>query len=133
MSLYDGEDGCRPRARNVVTTAIIMARAPPATTSVEVTAKSANREYKGLTQSWAQTSVVPAPLTVPKSISSEMATSDNEQRVLQHAMNFLTANDPEKRLDIHLSYKSFQALEEQALALYGDEKYMSKDQAMLLL
>ncbi|KAK9357938.1 hypothetical protein V1504DRAFT_488651 [Lipomyces starkeyi] len=123
MSLYYGEDGCRPPARSLVTAAIITARAHPATTSVEVTAKSANKEYKGLTHSRAQTSVVPAPFAVPKSISSEMATSDNEQSSYQRALNFLTANEPEKRLDIRLSYKSFKALEEQALALYGDEKY----------
>ncbi|KAK9311754.1 hypothetical protein V1524DRAFT_473145 [Lipomyces starkeyi] len=100
MSHYYGEDGCRPPARSL--TAAI---------------------YKGLTQSRAQTSVVPAPFAVPKSISSEMATSDNEQISYQRALNFLMANKPEKRLDIRLSYKSFKALEEQALALYGDEKY----------
>ncbi|KAK9430980.1 hypothetical protein V1505DRAFT_399808 [Lipomyces doorenjongii] len=89
-----------------------MAPAPPVTTSVEVTTKYANKEYNGLTQ-------------VPKSISSEMATSGNEQVSYRRALNFLTANEPEKRLDIRLSYKSFRALEEQALTLYGDKRSLS--------
>ncbi|KAK9371513.1 uncharacterized protein V1513DRAFT_467521 [Lipomyces chichibuensis] len=106
-----------------------MTRAP-ANTSVEVTAKSAKKGYKGLTPSRAQTSMAPAPFAVPRSITSEMTTNDNEQVTYQRALNFLTANEPEKRLDIRLSYKFFQALEEQALALYGDEKHMSKGHAM---
>ncbi|KAK9355049.1 hypothetical protein V1523DRAFT_454519 [Lipomyces doorenjongii] len=89
-----------------------MAPAPPVTTSVEVTTKYANKEYNGLTQ-------------VPKSISSEMATSGNEQVSYRRALNFLTANEPEKRLDIRLSYKSFRGLEEQALTLYGDKRSLS--------
>ncbi|KAK9485381.1 hypothetical protein V1527DRAFT_496701 [Lipomyces starkeyi] len=52
-----------------------------------------------------------------------MATCDKEQVSYQRALNFLKANEPEKRLDIRLSYKSFQALEKQTLALYDDEKY----------
>ncbi|KAK9494124.1 hypothetical protein V1508DRAFT_444645 [Lipomyces doorenjongii] len=48
-----------------------------------------------------------------------MARSGNEQVSYRRAPNFLTANEPEKRLDIRLSYKSFRALEEQALTLYG--------------
>ncbi|KAK9495751.1 hypothetical protein V1508DRAFT_394499 [Lipomyces doorenjongii] len=38
-------------------------------------------------------------------------------------MDFLTANEPERWLDIHLSYQSFRYLEEEARALYGDAKY----------
>ncbi|KAK9371814.1 uncharacterized protein V1513DRAFT_386103 [Lipomyces chichibuensis] len=98
-----------------------LARAP-ANISV-VTGKSAKKEYKGQTQSRPQTSVVPAPLAVPRSITSAMTKSDNELLFYQRALDFITANEPEKRLDIRLSYKSFQAVEEQALALYGDEKY----------
>ncbi|KAK9358946.1 hypothetical protein V1504DRAFT_441734 [Lipomyces starkeyi] len=74
--------------------------APPATPSVKVTAKSANEKYKGRTQSQTQTSAS-----------------------YQRALNFLRANEPERKLDIRLSYTSFETLEEQAFALYGDEKY----------
>ncbi|KAK9312982.1 hypothetical protein V1522DRAFT_391937 [Lipomyces starkeyi] len=45
-----------------------------------------------------------------------MAIGDNEQVSYQLALKFLTANEPEKRLDIR------------PLALYGDAKYMSKYQ-----
>ncbi|KAK9490769.1 hypothetical protein V1508DRAFT_434580 [Lipomyces doorenjongii] len=41
-----------------------------------------------------------------------MASNDDEQASYQRALNFLTANEPERRLDIYLSYKSFQFLEE---------------------
>ncbi|KAJ8099603.1 hypothetical protein POJ06DRAFT_281809 [Lipomyces tetrasporus] len=56
-------------------------------------------------------------------MSLEMALRDNEKGSYQRALNFLTANEPEKRLDVRLSPKSFQLLDEQAHALYGDAKY----------
>ncbi|KAK9374028.1 uncharacterized protein V1513DRAFT_485514 [Lipomyces chichibuensis] len=49
-----------------------------------------------------------------------MASHDDERASYQRALNFLTANGPERRLDIYLSYKSFQSLEEKARAIYGD-------------
>ncbi|KAK9352754.1 hypothetical protein V1523DRAFT_450773 [Lipomyces doorenjongii] len=52
-----------------------------------------------------------------------MAPNDDEQASYQRALNFLTANEPERRLDIYLSYKTFQFLEENARALYADAKY----------
>ncbi|KAK9329762.1 hypothetical protein V1520DRAFT_363255 [Lipomyces starkeyi] len=54
---------------------------------------------------------------------NDMAAADNEQASYERALNFLTANEPERRCDIRLSYISFQALEEQAQALYGHVKY----------
>ncbi|KAK9351093.1 hypothetical protein V1523DRAFT_442188 [Lipomyces doorenjongii] len=48
-----------------------------------------------------------------------MATYDDERLSYQRAMDFLTANEPEQRIDIHLSYQSFRYLEE---ILYGDAK-----------
>ncbi|KAK9358457.1 hypothetical protein V1504DRAFT_461048 [Lipomyces starkeyi] len=56
----------------------------------------------------------------------EMATADDEQASYERALNFLTANEPERRFDIRLSYRSFQALEEQAHALYGHSKCVIK-------
>ncbi|KAK9358460.1 hypothetical protein V1504DRAFT_493797 [Lipomyces starkeyi] len=53
----------------------------------------------------------------------EMATADDEEASYERALNFLTDNEPERRFDIPLSYRSFQALEEQAHTLYGDTKY----------
>ncbi|KAK9336855.1 hypothetical protein V1521DRAFT_435486, partial [Lipomyces starkeyi] len=41
----------------------------------------------------------------------------------QRPLNFLRANEPERRLDIRLSDTSIETLEELAFALYGDEKY----------
>ncbi|KAK9317060.1 hypothetical protein V1524DRAFT_424290 [Lipomyces starkeyi] len=52
-----------------------------------------------------------------------MATADDEEASYECALNFLTDNEPERRFDIRLSYRSFQALEEQAHTLYGDAKY----------
>ncbi|KAK9364605.1 hypothetical protein V1509DRAFT_678257 [Lipomyces kononenkoae] len=52
-----------------------------------------------------------------------MALRDNEP--YQRALNFLLANEPEKRLDVRLSSKSFQLLDDQAGVLYGDAKYMT--------
>ncbi|KAK9338598.1 hypothetical protein V1521DRAFT_460965 [Lipomyces starkeyi] len=66
----------------------------------------------------------------PAATSAEMTAKSTKKDVLSAALNFLTANEPEKRLDIRLSHKSLLALEEQALALYGDA---SKYQEMQLL
>ncbi|KAK9427398.1 hypothetical protein V1505DRAFT_380276 [Lipomyces doorenjongii] len=56
-------------------------------------------------------------------MSLGMALRDNEQVSYRRALNFLMANEPEKRLDVCLSPKSFQFLDEQAHSLYGDAKY----------
>ncbi|KAK9337490.1 hypothetical protein V1521DRAFT_461934 [Lipomyces starkeyi] len=53
----------------------------------------------------------------------EINLSDREQEFYQRALNFLKANEPEKRLDVRLSPNSFRLLDEQAHALYGDSKY----------
>ncbi|KAK9388460.1 hypothetical protein V1515DRAFT_614518 [Lipomyces mesembrius] len=47
------------------------------------------------------------------------------EEILRRALNFLKANEPEKRLDVRLSPHSFQLLDEQVHALYGDAKYPS--------
>ncbi|KAK9366633.1 hypothetical protein V1509DRAFT_654540 [Lipomyces kononenkoae] len=65
-------------------------------------------EYKGQTET---------------AISLEMALCDDELASYQRAVNFLTTNEPERRLDLYVSYKSFQSLEDKARALYGDAKY----------
>ncbi|KAJ8097088.1 hypothetical protein POJ06DRAFT_262477 [Lipomyces tetrasporus] len=52
-----------------------------------------------------------------------MACVDDEEASYQRALNFLKDNEPERRLDIRLSYQSFRALEAQAHARYGDAKY----------
>ncbi|KAK9345649.1 hypothetical protein V1522DRAFT_407031 [Lipomyces starkeyi] len=56
-------------------------------------------------------------------MTSPMAPIDDEQASYRRALNFLTANEPERRLDICLSYRTFQALEKPAHVLYGDAKY----------
>ncbi|ODQ70259.1 hypothetical protein LIPSTDRAFT_75285 [Lipomyces starkeyi NRRL Y-11557] len=58
------------------------------------------------------------------SMSLEMALHDHQQASYQRALNFLKVNEPERRLEVHLSPRSFQLLDEQAHALYGDAKYM---------
>ncbi|KAK9361877.1 hypothetical protein V1504DRAFT_490978 [Lipomyces starkeyi] len=70
------------------------------------------------------TEMVPAPLRCQTRF---LPIGDNEQVSCQRALKFLTANEPGKRLEIRLSYKSLLALEEQVLALYGDAKYMSNN------
>ncbi|KAK9365116.1 hypothetical protein V1509DRAFT_634235 [Lipomyces kononenkoae] len=52
-----------------------------------------------------------------------MSPITKEQDSYKRAVHFLKANRPEGRLDLHLSYKSFQALENQAKAIYGNAKY----------
>ncbi|ODQ71354.1 hypothetical protein LIPSTDRAFT_73999 [Lipomyces starkeyi NRRL Y-11557] len=55
-----------------------------------------------------------------------MATADDEEASYERALNFLTDNEPKRRFDIRLSYRSFQVLEEQAHALYRHSKYVLK-------
>ncbi|KAK9235371.1 hypothetical protein V1525DRAFT_348461 [Lipomyces kononenkoae] len=52
-----------------------------------------------------------------------MARSNDERSAYQRALKFLIDNEPEKWLDIQLSYQNFIALNEQAHALYGDARY----------
>ncbi|KAK9314843.1 hypothetical protein V1524DRAFT_122332 [Lipomyces starkeyi] len=119
MSIYYSEVASGTRARSPLRASIAMARgqSPPATISVMDAAQSA-KEYKGQIQTDAATALSPQI-----SISLEMAPYDEERASYQRAFNFLTANEPERRLDIYLSYKSFQSLEEKARAMYGDAKY----------
>ncbi|KAK9319530.1 hypothetical protein V1517DRAFT_266116, partial [Lipomyces orientalis] len=106
VSLYYGEDASN-RVRSPPRGAIAIARAQS-----PLPAKT----YKGQMRS--QTGAV-TTLRLQKSISLlEMATYDDERLSYQRAMDFLTANEPERRLDIHLSYQSFRYLEEKARALY---------------
>ncbi|KAK9242393.1 hypothetical protein V1506DRAFT_517191 [Lipomyces tetrasporus] len=51
-----------------------------------------------------------------------------EQPSYQRALKFLRDNEPERRLDIRLSYENFKTLETQAAEFYGDAKYISNDQ-----
>ncbi|KAJ8103399.1 hypothetical protein POJ06DRAFT_272136 [Lipomyces tetrasporus] len=46
-----------------------------------------------------------------------------ERPSYQRALKFLRDNEPERRLDIQLSYENFGALEKKAHVLYGDAKY----------
>ncbi|KAK9493143.1 hypothetical protein V1508DRAFT_404027 [Lipomyces doorenjongii] len=109
MSICYSEDetGARPRS--------------PLRAAIALYVKDAEhsaREYKGQIQKGAA-----AALRRQISISLEMASNDDEQASYQRALNFLTAHEPERRLDIYLSYKTFQFLEENARALYADAKY----------
>ncbi|KAK9244246.1 hypothetical protein V1506DRAFT_554842 [Lipomyces tetrasporus] len=52
-----------------------------------------------------------------------MARADDERPSYQRALKFLRDNEPERRLDIQLSYENFGALEKKAHVLYGDAKY----------
>ncbi|KAK9250430.1 hypothetical protein V1507DRAFT_467579 [Lipomyces tetrasporus] len=117
MNMLYGEE--ESRSRHLVTAAIGTARAntSQAAMGVEGAAKSQNKEYKD--QAVCHTSVV-----LQTSMSLEMPLRHNEQASYQRALNFLMANEPEKRLDVCLSPKSFQFLDEQAHALYGDAKYI---------
>ncbi|ODQ72886.1 hypothetical protein LIPSTDRAFT_71166 [Lipomyces starkeyi NRRL Y-11557] len=115
MSIYYSEVASRTRARSPLRASITMARSqsPPATICVKDAAQS-TKEYKGQIQT-----------DLKISISLEMAPYDEERASYQRALNFLTANEPERRLDIYLSYKSFQSLEEKARAIYGDANYVT--------
>ncbi|ODQ71110.1 hypothetical protein LIPSTDRAFT_73722 [Lipomyces starkeyi NRRL Y-11557] len=66
-------------------------------------------------------------------MSPQTATNAKERQSYERALHFLKANIPEKRLDIHLSYESFRALEVQAQALYGNAKYMTMINAPVLV
>ncbi|KAK9323104.1 hypothetical protein V1517DRAFT_321501 [Lipomyces orientalis] len=74
------------------------ARSPPVTTAAKTRLTAAPR------------------FELQTSVSSKMAYIDDEEACYQH-------NEPERRLDIRLSYQTFRALEAQAHALYGDAKY----------
>ncbi|KAK9329185.1 hypothetical protein V1520DRAFT_356226 [Lipomyces starkeyi] len=63
-------------------------------------------------------------------MSPQTATNAKERQSYERALHFLKANIPEKRLDIHLSYESFRALEVQAQALYGDMRARVKYSAI---
>ncbi|KAK9336594.1 hypothetical protein V1521DRAFT_436250 [Lipomyces starkeyi] len=52
---------------------------------------------------------------------------DNEQVEYQRALHFITENEPEERLKVHLSHESFIALQEQTQKHYGNEKYPRVD------
>ncbi|KAK9365614.1 hypothetical protein V1509DRAFT_660772 [Lipomyces kononenkoae] len=56
-------------------------------------------------------------------MSRQMSPIAKEQDSYKRALRFLKANRPEGRLDVHLSYRSFQALENQAKAIYGNAIY----------
>jgi hypothetical protein len=128
MSVYYGEDTTTSRERRVAP-AIVIARAQNLPVPADVTAQSANKEYKGQVQT--QADEVPS-LVLQESMTSPMAPIDDEQASYRRALNFLTANEPERRLDICLSYRTFQALEKLAYVLYGDAKYMTTDKEPLL-
>ncbi|KAK9312376.1 hypothetical protein V1524DRAFT_410839 [Lipomyces starkeyi] len=48
---------------------------------------------------------------------------DNEQAGYQRALHFITENEPEGRLEVHLSHESFIALQEQNRELYATYCY----------
>ncbi|KAK9358841.1 hypothetical protein V1504DRAFT_259214 [Lipomyces starkeyi] len=52
---------------------------------------------------------------------------DNEQAEYLRALHFVTENEPEERLEVHLSHESFIALQEQTRELYGNAKYPRLD------
>ncbi|KAK9343429.1 hypothetical protein V1522DRAFT_460259 [Lipomyces starkeyi] len=99
MSIYYSEDASGTRSRSPLRASIAMARgqSPPATISVEA-AQSA-KQYKGQIQTGAATALRPQ-----MSISLEMASYDDERASYQRALNFFTANEPERRLDIYLAH-----------------------------
>ncbi|KAK9243600.1 hypothetical protein V1506DRAFT_516105 [Lipomyces tetrasporus] len=66
----------------------------------------------------------------------------NEERLKElykRALEFLRADEPERRLDIRLSYDRFRSLEEEARKLYGDEaiyprvEYSSEDSTVTIV
>ncbi|KAK9327615.1 hypothetical protein V1520DRAFT_314716 [Lipomyces starkeyi] len=115
MSMLYGEEEPRSRPRHLDTAAIGTARArrSQATMAAEITDQN-----KGYKDQAVCTRVVPQ-----NSMSLEMALHDHQQASYQRALNFLKVNEPERRLEVHLSPRSFQLLDEQAHALYGDAKY----------
>ncbi|KAK9237065.1 hypothetical protein V1525DRAFT_377924 [Lipomyces kononenkoae] len=121
MSVCYGEDVSRSRARSFVmaTIASPRARSPPVTLAGNGTAQSANKECKVMTSA---SNTVVRPKVVPCR-ALEMAPDEPEQATYGRAWQFLRANEPGRRLDVHLSYTSFRSLEEQAQVLYGDAKY----------
>ncbi|KAK9237783.1 hypothetical protein V1525DRAFT_388118 [Lipomyces kononenkoae] len=95
MSVY-GEDTDGTRARSPVAAAIAIARARSSLVADEI-AQSANEGAQ-----W------------NKKNTDKCGSSSSAAKI---------HNEPEKRLDIQLSYQNFIALNEQAHALYGDAKY----------
>ncbi|KAK9371558.1 uncharacterized protein V1513DRAFT_468337 [Lipomyces chichibuensis] len=55
-------------------------------------------------------------------VTAQSQNKEYKEQIMR-ALNFLKVNEPETRLDISLSLKSFQLLDEQVHALYGDAKY----------
>ncbi|KAK9359001.1 hypothetical protein V1504DRAFT_441711 [Lipomyces starkeyi] len=107
-----------------------MARAqnPPVFPAV-LTAPSANKEYKGQIQT--QLHEVPS-LVLQEFMTSSRAPIDDEQASYQRALNFLTANEPERRLDVWVSCRTFQALEKLAHVLYATQKYDSSGSGLTI-
>ncbi|KAK9339541.1 hypothetical protein LIPSTDRAFT_4941 [Lipomyces starkeyi NRRL Y-11557] len=128
MSVYYGEDTFTSRERPV-SGAIVTARAQNLNVPAVATAPSANKEYKGQIQT--QANGVPS-LVLQVSMTSSMGAIDDEQASYQRTLNFFNANEPERRLDICLSYRTFQALEKLAHALYCDAKNTATDKDLLL-
>ncbi|KAK9485805.1 hypothetical protein V1527DRAFT_465600 [Lipomyces starkeyi] len=53
--------------------------------------------------------------------------SPYEYSEYQRALHFITENEPEVRLEVHLSHESFIALQEHTRELYGNAKYPRLD------
>ncbi|KAK9361000.1 hypothetical protein V1504DRAFT_491724 [Lipomyces starkeyi] len=102
-----------------------MARAQ-SSPAVEVTARAAKGGYKAMARTQTRVTVAHR-FEVQNSVSSKMAWVVDEEASYQRPLNFLKDNEPERRLDIRLSYQSFRALEAQAHRLYGDAKYPRLD------
>ncbi|KAK9317057.1 hypothetical protein V1524DRAFT_406159 [Lipomyces starkeyi] len=115
MSIYYGEETSRPRARPLVTPAIAMTRGQ--STRVSESSKRRHKRQTKLRTSGGFASVL------QETMLKEMATADDEEASYERALNFLADNEPERRFDIRLPYRSYQALEEQTHTLYGDTKY----------
>ncbi|KAK9236156.1 hypothetical protein V1525DRAFT_379929 [Lipomyces kononenkoae] len=56
-------------------------------------------------------------------MSRQISRNTKEQDSYERAMRFLRSNKPETRLDIHLSYGLFQALERQRKSIYRNAQY----------
>ncbi|KAK9238894.1 hypothetical protein V1525DRAFT_425082 [Lipomyces kononenkoae] len=110
--IYYGADTSRSRVRPLVEASIVTTRGvKPSVATSEIKDDFERR-----------TSVVRSCVQ-EQSMSRQMSTTTNEQNSYERALRFLRANRPEGRLDVHLSYKFFQALESQAKAIYGNAKY----------
>ncbi|KAK9337454.1 hypothetical protein V1521DRAFT_265209 [Lipomyces starkeyi] len=115
MSIYYGEGPSRPRAR---LPAAIRHDTWPIGQSVRIKQATAQKTKSRTSGD--------SPLVLQETVLKEMATADDEEASYERALNFLTDNEPKRRFDIRLSYRSFQVLEEQAHALYRHSKYVLK-------